>query len=321
MNALLISKISITVPVYNEAENLPLLYEKLKVVLERLERPWEIVFVNDGSRDGSPEVLDRLAAQDQRVKVVHFRRNFGQTAAMMAGVDFASGDIIIPIDADLQNDPVDIPRLLEKLDEGYEVVSGWRRNRMDHALRRNFVSRVANRMISIISGVHLHDYGCSLKAYRKDVIKGVKLYGEMHRFIPIYASWFGARITEVAVEHHPRRFGSSKYGMERVLKVIFDLIVVKFLARYAEKPMYVFGTAGAFSLVIAILAGTWALYLKFFQQTSLIQTPLPLLVVMTTMTGIMCFLMGLLAELIMRTYYESQGKAIYLVAETRNLGD
>ena len=313
--------ISITVPVYNEAENLPLLYRKLAPVLEGLPYPWEIVFVNDGSRDGSRDVLDRLAMDDPRVKVVHFRRNFGQTAAMMAGVDFAAGDIIIPMDADLQNDPADIPRLLEKLDEGFEVVSGWRSNRKDHALKRNLVSQVANRLISFISGVHLHDYGCSLKAYHKDVIKGVKLYGEMHRFIPIYASWFGARITEIPVEHHPRRFGSSKYGLERVLKVVFDLMVVKFLARYAQKPMYVFGSAGVLSVGVALLSGVWALYLKLFESTSFVQTPLPLLVVMAAITGIMCFLMGLLAELVMRTYYESQGKATYLVAETRNLED
>jgi glycosyltransferase involved in cell wall biosynthesis len=304
--------------VFNEAENLPLLYEALIKVLETLEHSWEIIFVNDGSRDGSSEVLDRLAQKDPRVKVVHFRRNFGQTAAMMAGVNYASGDIIIPMDADLQNDPADIPRLLAKLEEGYDVVSGWRKERKDSALKRNFVSRLANRLISIISGVHLHDYGCSLKAYKKNIIKGVKLYGEMHRFIPIYASWFGARITEIPVTHHPRRLGSSKYGLERVMKVVFDLIVVKFLARYAEKPMYIFGSVGTLSLLIALFSGLLAVYLKIFDNVSFIQTPLPLLVALTIITGLMCFLMGLLAELIMRTYYESQAKSTYLVAETRN---
>lgn len=310
--------ISITVPVFNEVENLPLLYEALIRVLEPLEHSWEMIFVNDGSRDGSSEVLDRLAQKDPRVKVVHFRRNFGQTAAMMAGVNYSSGDIIIPMDADLQNDPADIPRLLAKLAEGYDVVSGWRKQRKDDALKRNFVSRLANRLISMISGVHLHDYGCSLKAYKKDIIKGVKLYGEMHRFIPIYASWFGARITEIPVSHHPRRSGNSKYGLERIMKVIFDLIVVKFLARYAEKPMYIFGSVGILSFLVALFSGLWAVYLKIFGNTTFIQTPLPLLVVLTTITGIMCFLMGLLAELVIRTYYESQAKMTYLVAATRN---
>jgi glycosyltransferase involved in cell wall biosynthesis len=264
-------------------------------------------------------VLDRLAVNDDRVKVIHFRKNFGQTAAMMAGVDHAHGEVIIPMDADLQNDPHDIPRLLDKLNEGYDVVSGWRKDRKDQAVKRNFLSRIANRLISIISGVHLHDYGCSLKAYRRSVIKDVKLYGEMHRFIPIYASWFGAKITEIPVAHHPRKFGRSNYGVDRVLKVLLDLIVVNFLARYAQKPMYVFGTVGIASLGVSFLSGIWAVYLKIFEGTYFITTPLPLLVVMTFLTGAMCILMGLLAELIMRTYFESQGKATYLIGETRNL--
>jgi glycosyltransferase involved in cell wall biosynthesis len=287
-------------------------------VLETLEIPWEIIFVNDGSRDRSAAALDELAEKDTRVRVVHFRRNFGQTAAMMAGVDFASGEVIIPIDADLQNDPRDIPALLAKLDEGYDVVSGWRRDRKDYKLRRNFLSQIANRLISFISGVKLHDYGCTLKAYRRDVIKDVRLYGEMHRFIPIYASWFGAKITEIPVTHHPRVHGKSKYGIERVLKVVLDLIVVKFLARYSEKPMYVFGSAGLFSLLISLTSGLWALYLKVFERVSFVATPLPLLVVMTGITGIMCFLMGLTAELVMRTYFESQSKSTYLVARVQN---
>jgi glycosyltransferase involved in cell wall biosynthesis len=277
------------------------------------------VLVNDGSSDRSGEVLDHLAANDDRVKVIHFRKNFGQTAAMMAGVDHARGEVIIPMDADLQNDPQDIPRLLEKLNEGYDVVSGWRKNRKDQAVRRNFLSRIANRFISRISGVQLHDYGCSLKAYRRSVIKDVKLYGEMHRFIPIYASWLGARIAEIPVSHHPRRFGTSNYGVDRVLKVLLDLIVVHFLAKYAQKPMYVFGTVGVASLALSFLAGIWAVYLKIFEGKDFITTPVPLLVVMTFLTGTMCILMGLLAELIMRTYFESQRKSTYLVGETRNL--
>ena len=313
--------ISITVPVYNERESLPLLMEALTSVLEGVGRPWEVVFVNDGSSDGSAEVLDRLAAADPRVKVVHFRRNYGQTAAMMAGIDHASGDVIIPIDADLQNDPQDIPRLLAKLDEGFDVCSGWRRDRQDAALKRNLPSRIANRLISWVSGVHLHDYGCSLKAYRRDVIKDVKLYGEMHRFVPIYASWQGAKVTEIPVQHHARRFGSSKYGLERVVKVLLDLLVVKFLDRYARKPIYVFGGIGVACLFVGLLAGVWALGLKIFADTSLIQTPLPLVVVMMGITGVMCILMGLLAEIVMRTWYESQSKSIYLVRNTRNVGE
>jgi len=312
--------ISITVPVYNERESLPALLPALLAVLERTGRLWEIVLVNDGSTDGSDAVLDDMARRDARVKVVHFRRNFGQTAAMMAGIDYASGDIIIPIDADLQNDPEDIPRLLAKLDEGYDVCSGWRKDRQDEAIRRNLPSRLANRLISWVSGVSLHDYGCSLKAYRREVIKGVKLYGEMHRFVPIYASWQGARVTEIPVRHHARRFGTSKYGLERVGKVVLDLMVVKFLERYAKKPIYVFGGIGLACLGVGVLAGAWAVLLKFFHGVSLIQTPLPLVVVMMGITGVMCILMGFLAEMVTRTWHESQSMSIYLVRNTRNLG-
>ncbi|MDO8347227.1 MAG: glycosyltransferase family 2 protein [Rugosibacter sp.] len=311
--------ISVIVPVYNESANLLNLYRQVREVLQTLDQPWELILVNDGSTDTSQARLDELSALDTAVKVITLRRNFGQTAAMMAGMDYASGDILIPMDGDLQNDPCDIPRLLEKLEEGFDVVSGWRSVRHDSPIKRVFLSRIANRLISFISGVPLHDYGCSLKAYRRDVIKDVRLYGEMHRFIPIYASWFGARITEIPVTHHARQFGKSKYGMERTFKVMFDLMVVKFLSRYSQKPMYVFGTVGFLSLAVSLLSGIWALYLKFVDHVSFISTPLPLLVVMTGITGFMCILMGLLAELIMRTYYESQGKSVYLVSETRNL--
>jgi glycosyltransferase involved in cell wall biosynthesis len=311
--------LSITIPVYNEAQNLAPLYAGLKAALEPLGKPFEIILVNDGSTDGSDAALDALAAADTRVKVIHFQRNFGQTAAMMAGIRYAAGEVIIPMDGDLQNDPADIAKLLAKLDEGYDVVSGWRQDRKDHPIRRNFPSRVANWLISTISGVRLHDYGCSLKAYRKEVVKGVKLYGEMHRFIPIYATWEGGKVAEVPVTHHPRIHGESNYGAERVLKVVLDLIVVQFLARYANRPIYLFGGIGIFAITLSILAGVWAVYLKYFQNTSFIQTPLPLLVVMLFVTGGMSILMGLLAEIIMRTYYESQGKTVYLVKRTANL--
>jgi len=311
--------ISVTVPVFNEVESIGPLHERVTLVLKSLNRRWELIFVNDGSTDGSAAELDKVAAADPDVKVVHLRRNFGQTAAMMAGIDYARGDIIIPMDGDLQNDPMDIPRLLAKLDEGFDVVSGWRKGRKDAKLTRNLPSWLANRMISIISGVHLHDYGCSLKAYRKSVIKDVKLYGEMHRFIPIYASWQGARVAEIAVVHHSRQFGKSKYGLERTLKVILDLIVVKFLATFAQKPMYIFGGVGLASLLVSLVSGVWALYLKFGLEISFVQTPLPLLFVLTAITGMMCILMGLLAELLTRTYHESQDKAIYSVGGTRNI--
>lgn len=314
-----VNLLSIIVPLYNEADNIPFLYEKVTGIAPSLGCNLEIVLVNDGSTDGSRSLLDDLASRDRRVKVIHFRRNFGQTTAIMAGIDYSSGDVLIPMDGDLQNDPQDIPKLLAKLQEGYQVCSGWREDRKDHPLKRNLPSRVANWLISAISGVKLHDYGCSLKAYRREVIKGVKLYGEMHRFIPIYATWQGARVAEIPVTHHPRIHGKSKYGLERTFKVILDLIVVKFLAQYAQKPIYVFGAFGLFSLFVAFIAAIAALYYKIFGYKSFIETPLPLIFVMASITGIMCILMGLLAEIIMRTYYESQGKPVYLIDECRNL--
>lgn len=311
--------ISVTVPIYNEEANVLLLYEKLKPVLVNSGRPWEIIFINDGSSDLSASRLDELATRDKQVRVLHFRRNYGQTAAMMAGFDFARGEVIIPIDGDLQNDPADIPNLLAKLDDGFDVVSGWRKNRQDHALRRNLPSMVANRLISLISGVHLHDYGCTLKAYRKDVIKGVKLYGEMHRFVPIYASWMGAKVAEIPVRHYARIHGKSKYGLNRIIKVTLDLAVIKFLSCYSQKPMHVFGGFGLLSFVSSFGFFVWALFLKLFEGVSLIQTPLPLLAVMTGVTGVMCVLMGLLAELNIRTYHESQDKPVYAIKAWRNV--
>lgn len=313
--------ISIAVPVYNEHESVPALHQRIREVMETLPHEWELIFVNDGSHDGSEAVLDRIAAEDPAVRVVHFRRNFGQTAAMMAGFDFARGDIIIPMDADLQNDPADIPKLLEALEAGADVCSGWRKDRQDNALQRNIPSILANKLISAVSGVQLHDFGCSLKAYRADFVKGVRLYGEMHRFLPIYSSWHGAKISEVTVNHSQRSFGKSKYGLERVLKVLCDLVVVMFLDKYEQKPMHIFGAAGALSLVVSFISGCVAIYLRVFSGKSFIETPLPLLVVMSAITGVMCILMGLLAEMIMRTFYESQGRRVYLVRDTRNIPD
>jgi glycosyltransferase involved in cell wall biosynthesis len=311
--------ISITIPVYNEREAIGPLFTKIREVMDRIGKPYEVIFVNDGSADGSAELLNEMAAASPQMKVIHFRRNFGQTAAMMAGFDYASGEVIIPMDGDYQNDPEDIPRMLAKLEEGYDVCSGWRRDRQDNALQRNIPSMMANKLISWISGVRLHDFGCSLKAYRRDVIAGVRLYGEMHRFLPIYTKWHGARITELPVNHFARRTGHSKYGLERVLKVILDLMVVKFLDRHAQKPMYVFGACGLMSLAGSLGFALWALALLVLAKKPLITTPLPLMAVFTFLMGVMSFLMGLLAEMIMRTFYESQGKSIYLVKETYNI--
>lgn len=311
--------ISVTVPICNEAGSIRELHERVCAALVSVNQPWELVLVNDGSTDGSEELLDAIATEDPRVKVIHFRRNYGQTAAMMAGFDFAKGDIIIPMDGDLQNEPADIPLLLAKLQEGYDVVSGWRKDRQDDALQRNLPSILANHLISFVSGVRLHDFGCSLKAYRREVIEGVRLYGEMHRFLPVYAGWHGARITEVVVRHYARESGQSKYGLERVLKVIADLITVKFLDRFQQKPMYLFGAVGFGSLVISFISGADALWRKFFIGESFIKNPLLLITILTAMTGLMCILMGLLAEMIVRTFYESQGKRVYLVRATRNV--
>lgn len=311
--------ISLTVPVYNERGAIEALFEKVHAVMTRYGKPWEIIFVNDGSHDGSGEVLNQLAAKHPEVRVVHFRRNFGQTAAMMAGFDYAQGEVIIPMDGDGQNDPADIPNMLEKLDEGFDVCSGWRKDRQDNAIQRNIPSIFANKLISAVSGVQLHDFGCSLKAYRAEVIKGVKLYGEMHRFLPIYAKWHGARIAEIPVSHYARSTGSSKYGLERVLKVLMDLVTVKFMDKYMLKPMYLFGFWGVMFFVATFVFTIWAFYMRYVENYWFNQTPLPMMAVFSFMTGVICTLMGLLAEMITRTFHESQGKAIYLVKETRNL--
>jgi glycosyltransferase involved in cell wall biosynthesis len=308
-----IPDLTVTIPLFNEAENIPPLYERVRHALDALGRHWELILVDDGSSDGSAALLDKIAQDDARVTIIHFRRNYGQTAAFMAGIDHAHGAIVVPMDGDLQNDPDDIGKLLAKLDEGFDVVSGWRKDRQDHAIKRNLPSRIANTLISRVSGVRLHDYGCSLKAYRREVLDGVKLYGEMHRFVPIYAAWNGARVTEIPVQHHPRLHGESKYGLERVVKVVLDLLVVKFLFRYANKPIYVFGGFGFLSILAGGTASIWALALKLFKGTAFIQTPLPLLAVFLGALGVLSILMGLLAEMQNRTYHESQGKSVYRI--------
>jgi len=308
-------RLSIVCPVYNEEDNVAELYRRLVAVVDQ---PAEFIFVDDGSSDGTFDRLAALAEDDERLRLIGFRRNFGQTAALSAGIDHARGEIIVPIDGDLQNDPADIPRLLEKLDEGYDVVSGWRVDRKD-AFHRRLPSVIANRIISWISGVRLHDYGCSLKAYRREVLSDVRLYGEMHRFVPIYASWEGGRVTEMPVNHHPRTRGQSSYGMERTLKVVLDLIVVKFLTAYATKPIYVFGGFGLLSLLAAVLVFVLMVYLRLAGIADFIQTPLPLVTVMLLLVGCLSVLLGLVAELMVRTYYESQGKRTYSIRRTENL--
>jgi dolichol-phosphate mannosyltransferase len=308
-------EVSIFLPVYNEEPNLLPLHAKLKDALKTLARSAEIVYVDDGSTDGSLRILRELAELDPRVRVIALRRNYGQTAAMAAGIDAAQGKVLIPMDADLQNDPADISRLLKKLDEGYDVVSGWRKNRKDKMVTRKIPSMIANRLISWIGGVPLHDYGCSLKAYRRESLQDVRLYGEMHRFIPIYAAWAGARVTEIPVEHHARTMGKSKYGLSRTLKVVFDLMTIKFMASYQTKPIYVFGSFGMVAFAISILGGLYALYLKFRHRADFVQTPLPILSIVMFAVGVQFLLMGLLAEMLVRTYHESQAKTIYAIRE------
>jgi glycosyltransferase involved in cell wall biosynthesis len=315
MNQIVKETVSVLIPVYNEEENLLPLSERLITALKKTGRPYEVIFVDDGSSDGSLEILLDISKKNPNIKVVSFSRNFGQTAALSAGIDFSKGDILIPMDGDLQNDPEDILPLLQKIEEGYDVVSGWRKNRKDPFLTRRLPSMIANKIISWIGGVHLHDYGCTLKAYRRDILKNIRLYGEMHRFIPIYAQWIGTRVSEIPVRHFPRGSGASKYGMSRVFKVILDLMVVKFLLSYSQKPIYVFGGMGLLMILGALLAGAYSIYLKFFEGTSFILTPLPLLCVLLLVLGSLSILMGFLAEILTRTYYESQGKPTYQIKE------
>jgi glycosyltransferase involved in cell wall biosynthesis len=311
-------EVSIFLPVYNEEPNLRPLHAKLDEALKVLGRTSEVIYVDDGSTDGSLNVLRELARLDNRVRVVALRRNYGQTAAMAAGIDAASGEVLIPMDADMQNDPADIVRLLEKLTEGYDVVSGWRKNRQDKMVTRKIPSMIANRLISWIGQVPLHDYGCSLKAYRRESLEDVKLYGEMHRVIPIYASWAGARVTEHPVTHHARTMGKSKYGLSRTVKVVFDLITIKFMASYQTKPLYLFGWAGLLTFGVSLLSAILAFLMKFTSwphHADFVQTPLPIISLVTLVLGVQLFLMGLLAEMTVRTYHESQAKRIYAVRE------
>ncbi|MBK1664701.1 glycosyltransferase [Rhodospirillum rubrum] len=305
--------LSVIIPLYNEEENVARLCEAVFGALRDMARPFEVIMVDDGSSDGTVAHLETLAPSYPELTVVTFKRNVGQTAAIMAGIDHSHGAIIVPMDGDLQNDPRDIPILLEKMKEGYDVVSGWRKDRQDDALTRNFPSAVANWLISTISGVHLKDYGCTLKAYRREVLSGYRLYGEMHRFVPIYARWQGAKITEIPVRHHARTAGQSKYGLNRIFKVLLDLMVVKFLTQYETKPIYIFGGMGFLLFLGAILSAGGGIALRVIEGIHLNRTPLPLISAMCVITGMMCILLGLVAELLVRIYFESQDKTAYTV--------
>ncbi|GAP13938.1 glycosyltransferase [Longilinea arvoryzae] len=312
--------LSVISPVYNEEESVVLLHQAVTDALSPLDLEWELVLVNDGSTDGSQKQLDLLAEKDPtHVRVVEFRRNFGQTTAISAGIDYSQGKIIVLIDADLQNDPADIPMMLAKLDEGYDVVSGWRVNRQDTFITRTLPSHIANGLISRVTGVHLHDYGCTLKAYRREVITGFRLYGEMHRFIPVYAKEVGADIVEVPVHHHPRRFGKAKYGLERTLKVVLDLFTVKFFNSFSSKPIYLFGGLGLALILAAFIVLLFLIGLRIFAGEHMIRSPLLILCVMLVIMGFQSILQGLIAELLMRTYHESQHKLTYTVRKTINI--
>lgn len=309
-------EVSLVIPVLNEEQNLEELHAQIDVAMRSQPETYEIIFVDDGSTDGSFAALRRLQAEDEHVRVVRLRRNFGQTAAFSAGFDLARGNVIITMDADLQNDPADIPLLLAKVAEGCDIVSGWRVNRMDQYLKRRLPSRLANGLISRVTGVRLHDYGCSLKAYRREVIQNVQLYGELHRFIPALASWIGVQVSEVPVNHRARRFGRSKYGLNRTVKVLLDLLTVKFLLSYATRPIQVFGLAGAFSLALGLLTGGYLTFERVVLGMPLADRPLLLMAVLLVVLGVQLIIMGLLGELVIRTYFEVQNKPRYVVRET-----
>jgi glycosyltransferase involved in cell wall biosynthesis len=311
--------LSIVVPIYNEEENILPLYEKVTAAMAATGLHFELILVDDGSIDGSFPLLRGLAEKDRRVKVIRFRRNFGQTAAMAAGFDAAAGAVVIPMDGDLQNDPEDIPLLVEKIGEGYDVVSGWRKDRQDAFINRKLPSLLANSLISRLTGVHLHDYGCTLKAYRREVLEGINLYGEMHRFVPALASQVGAKVTELAVRHHPRIFGKSKYGISRTVRVVLDLMTVKFLLAYSTKPIQLFGKWGIYTLLVGAVSGGATLYMKFFEHINMNRNPLLTLTAFLLFMGVQFIVLGLLGELNARTYYEAQAKPIYVVKERLNL--
>lgn len=308
-------KISVVVPVYDEVENLERLHARLSAALQGLEQTYEMIYIDDGSKDGSYRILKSIQLSDPHVWVIRFRRNFGQTAAFSAGFDLAHGEVVVTIDADLQNDPQDIGLLMEKIDEGYDVVSGWRVRRQDKFWSRRLPSQAANALISWATGVRLHDYGCSLKAYRREVVKNIRLYGEMHRFIPALASWMGIEVAEVPVNHSARQFGRSKYGLGRTVRVLLDLFTVKFLLDYGTRPLQIFGLWGLICAISGTALGLYLSYLRIFQKVPLADRPILLLAILLVMLGVQLITMGLLGEMVVRTYHEAQDKPIYAVRE------
>jgi len=315
MNATQRPDISTVIPVFNEAENLEQLYQELVDALEKTGRPFELIFIDDGSVDPSWTVLKGLQQKDRRIKLIRLRRNFGQTAALAAGFDHARGGIIISLDADLQNDPNDIPALVRKLEEGYDIVSGWRKSRKDKFFTRRVPSVIANTLISRLTRVKLHDFGCTLKAFRSEVIKNIKLYGELHRFIPAIASQLGVQTTEVEVNHRPRKHGKSKYSIFRFTKVILDMVTVKFLLSYSTRPLQIFGLIGLGSTIVGLVISIWLSVQRLFFGQSLANRPLLLLAVLLIVIGFQFIVLGLLAEIMVRAYHESSGKTIYVIRE------
>lgn len=307
--------LSIVIPIYNEKESILKLYKELHKTLSGMTLKYEVLLIDDGSTDGTFNELVNVNNENKLFKIIRFRKNFGQTSAISAGFDFAEGKIIITLDADLQNDPRDIPLLLEKLNEGYDIVSGWRVNRKDKAITRRFPSVIANKIISKLTGVYLHDYGCTLKAYKREVIKNIDLYGEMHRYIPAIASWMGVRVAEVPVRHHSRKYGRSKYGVSRTIKVILDIITVKFLLSYSQSPIQIFGVLGLFSATAGFIMTAYLIIMRIFFNQPLSERPLFILSIFMIFIGIQLITMGLLAEVLMRVHHEVRNRSTYVVKE------
>jgi len=310
--------ISVIIPIHNEEENIKKLSQSILEALSNID--FEVLFINDGSTDNSEEEIRSISKNYSNMKLINLRRNYGQTAAMQAGFDYSKGDIVVPMDGDLQNDPKDIPILIDKINEGYDVVSGWRKNRSDKKITRILPSKIANGLISKISGLHLHDYGCTLKAYRKEIINDIKLYGEMHRFIPIYAAWEGGKVTEIEVTHHARSAGKTKYGLSRIPRVILDILVIRFFDKSLDRPIHLFGQFGLLMFLVAFLLSILAIFIKIFMNISFILTPLPLLVVFFAMSGLLCIFLGLVAEIQSRIYFEAIDRPVYLIRkELKNI--